>query len=286
MRNFFLAVSVLLIITMTCTTPEQKFQKAQEENTIKAYQEFVDKYPNSKFADIAGKKIASLAFEKAISSNTEQAFIEFIDKYPESELVVDAKKNVERIAFEQAAGKATEQACRDFIEKYPDSELVPDARKKMEKISFDEASRNNTKQAYKEFIAKYPGSELVEEAQKKIGAMLWKTIYVKKEVLDYLAELEVKEKRKIAFYTFSRNPLSKFEDITNSSQWGFWAMNMSISEFAENTGIQEKSCRAIGNPQFVAETPDLKFFMVPLDDYWDKELIEQAGALRIQFKSR
>ncbi|MCU4137430.1 MAG: hypothetical protein MW689_001001 [Thermodesulfobacteria bacterium] len=80
-----------MVVLVGCATPKKNWEKAQRLNTIEAYQEFLQKHPNSEFAYEAKRKIEELAWERTKEQNTIEAYQEFIDKYPQSEFIREAK---------------------------------------------------------------------------------------------------------------------------------------------------------------------------------------------------
>ena len=87
-------ISILVIITfsLTCFAQRGEWKKVQKINTLDAYQEFINNYPNSKFIDDAKKELPPVTseslFEASKGGNYE--YVRYIlDKNPELVNVID-----------------------------------------------------------------------------------------------------------------------------------------------------------------------------------------------------
>ena len=74
----------LLLVTLGCSSDARNYEKAQQANTIEAYQDFVQKHPDSKLADQAKAQVEELLFKVAESKNTLADYRDFLKKYPQS----------------------------------------------------------------------------------------------------------------------------------------------------------------------------------------------------------
>ena len=100
-----LAAFMVFALFIGCSNPERAYQKAKDENTIEAYKEFVEKFPESEKVDSAKTKIRELrhesAYKKAKNENTIKAYEEFIKEFPESEKVDSFKMKLRALRPEQ-----------------------------------------------------------------------------------------------------------------------------------------------------------------------------------------
>lgn len=99
-----LVIFSLLIFIVGCASVSSLYNKARELNTIEAYEEFIQKYPDSELANEAKKRIEELEaskkdFETAKTKNTIESYNVFIVKYPESEYVKEAKLKIREISL-------------------------------------------------------------------------------------------------------------------------------------------------------------------------------------------
>jgi outer membrane protein assembly factor BamD (BamD/ComL family) len=60
------------------------YKKSVETNTVEKYEEFLQKYPDSKYQSEVKEKIIELEFSNARSKNTISAFKTFLQKYPDN----------------------------------------------------------------------------------------------------------------------------------------------------------------------------------------------------------
>ena len=135
-----LSVKMLLIIFLTviiagCTSMLSRYDNVKEIDTIEAYEEFIQKYPDSEFTIEASKRIEELEFDKAKSKNTIETYNKFIEKYPDSKFVLEAKDNVIAMKdFENIKTKNTIEAFNKFIKEHPNCSLVDKAKEEIKTI--------------------------------------------------------------------------------------------------------------------------------------------------------
>ena len=118
-----------LLFLVGCATPKKDWEKAQRLNTIEAYEEFLQKHPDSEFAYEAKHKIEELAWERAKEQNTIEAYEEFLQKHPFSIFALDAKEriaNLERFKKIFEAAKTSFQ-LEQLLGKYPEQgdKIIP-----------------------------------------------------------------------------------------------------------------------------------------------------------------
>ena len=70
-----LAAGMLLVFAgCDASNPESEFRAAEKENTIEAYQGFIETYPDSELVDRAGQEVCFLKFDAAVETKTFEAF--------------------------------------------------------------------------------------------------------------------------------------------------------------------------------------------------------------------
>jgi len=130
-RIFFarlLIIFCLIPFIVGCASVSYLYNKARELDTIEAYEEFIQKYPDSKLANEAKKRIEELEaskkdFETAKTKNTIESYNEFIIKHPESEYVKEAKLKIREISLRK---KNINDVIKIFIDHGLKGEYISD----------------------------------------------------------------------------------------------------------------------------------------------------------------
>ena len=91
--NFFLSI-LLVLILFNCESPESEFEKTKKENTIEAYNNFIQKYPTDTLVNLATIQITRLEFEKFSEKPTLEELLKYIEKYPNSNYLDSAKQKL------------------------------------------------------------------------------------------------------------------------------------------------------------------------------------------------
>ncbi len=131
------AALVAFIVTLaSCSFEKRDWEKAESENTIQAYETFLEKYPKSTFADTARLKIEELEFNEAESKNTIEAYEAFLKKYPAGEHASKARILTEVLYFKKAESENTLKTFEDFLQRFPDGSLIDNAYRKMQELYY------------------------------------------------------------------------------------------------------------------------------------------------------
>ncbi|HKL51192.1 MAG TPA: SPOR domain-containing protein [Wenzhouxiangellaceae bacterium] len=134
----------LALVLVGCDQQGAAWEEAQQEDTIAAYETFVERYPESSQADQAQARIDKLRAERAWTDarqrNTAEAYREFIETHPDAEAADDARERLNTLEREtqwQALSDSEDiDALQEFASDYPDS---PEAEFAQERISELEA---------------------------------------------------------------------------------------------------------------------------------------------------
>ena len=82
-------------VTITYEYDEEDYERAQQENTAEAYERFIQRHPDSDFAENAARTLDSLRFETAKSAHSIEAYNEFVERYPESNFIDVAMRSID-----------------------------------------------------------------------------------------------------------------------------------------------------------------------------------------------
>lgn len=136
-----------------------EFGKAIQENTIESYNQFIAQFPEAAQVPEAIELRNKLAFDLARKANTIQAYNEFIKRYPGASQVIEATHLRDELAFEEAKKQNTIEAYETFIHQYPQALQVTAATRLYQHLIFEKAKKINTFEAYTDFIKRFPEGE-------------------------------------------------------------------------------------------------------------------------------
>jgi len=88
----------LLLVTLGCSSDARNYEKAQQANTIEAYQDFVQKHPDSKLVEQAKAQAEELLLKVAESKNTIEDYRDFLKKYPQSKHAAQVTEKMRQLA--------------------------------------------------------------------------------------------------------------------------------------------------------------------------------------------
>jgi len=131
-------ILIIALVLAGCATTKGDWEKAQRLNTIEAYQEFIQKHPQSKLTREAKRRIQALDWRRTKRLDTIEAYEEFISRYPQSQFIREAKMRIqelkEKLAWQNTKRLNTIEAYQAFLRAYPQSEYSAEAKNKIQEI--------------------------------------------------------------------------------------------------------------------------------------------------------
>ena len=126
-----------------CSSAQSDWQQSNASNTVSAYQEFLQKHPNTPQSVEAHHRIQSLLDEetwtRAQQVNTVQSYQEYIQEYPSGIHIAQAKDNIasnERTtAWLAASSTDTPESLQAFLQKYPEGPEADKAKARLAQLT-------------------------------------------------------------------------------------------------------------------------------------------------------
>ncbi len=173
--TFCLALLAILSISLSFCAGSA-YRQAVQRDTIDAYQEFLDKHPDSKYSSQAKNRLEELMYEKAKSENTIAAYGNFLDQFPDSEHAEEFKELVHKLEYEEIIKSDDPQVYMDYMSQHEDSPYYDDAASRLKAIQankqarleasiIEQAKQNNDHQALKDFMQRFPNSPRIDEVK-------------------------------------------------------------------------------------------------------------------------
>ena len=128
---------------------KKKWEQTQSLNSITAYEEFIKKYPDGKYTELARQGLEQLEFMNAKQLSTVKAYEGFLKKYPSSKNSELAKQNLEQLEFLAVTKQNTVAAFEDFIKTTSNEQLIANAKSQIDRIRAEEASFTKAKESNK-----------------------------------------------------------------------------------------------------------------------------------------
>jgi ribosomal 50S subunit-associated protein YjgA (DUF615 family) len=140
-------------------------EAAKAENTVAAYNVFLEKFPASKSAESAANYRNNMAWVEAQEDGSIEALSNFINKYPDAAEVKECKKQRNEMATAAALKDGSEPALEDFLAKYPDAIQAPQIRQRLNAVAFENAKASNSVEKMRLYIEKHPDSVFLTQAK-------------------------------------------------------------------------------------------------------------------------
>lgn len=144
MKKSFLVLCVIMAGALAaCSSPNADWQKANQQNTVAAYQQFIQQHPSDARVEQARNRINALndeqAWNTAKTANTLDAYQQYLQQEPNGMHAADAQDKVNGLqqdaAWSTAQSTNTAAGYQDFLQKYPNSPNAADAQAALQKLN-------------------------------------------------------------------------------------------------------------------------------------------------------
>jgi outer membrane protein assembly factor BamD (BamD/ComL family) len=166
MKNLFFLILTIGLLSSCGVT--KKYEEAKSSKSISLYEDYISKYPRSKYLNQANSELNVLYEERdwksASQANTITGYERFLTDYPYSNYGVTAEAKIKEIqvwdAWSKSSNINTIYAYENFLNTYPGSGYAFDARNKIEQLkdnlAWKEAESQSTVMSYKKYISEFP----------------------------------------------------------------------------------------------------------------------------------
>ena len=173
----------------------QAYADAVEIDTLEAYRDFVENYPDSEYTERAQSRINEFdeaEWNKALDRNTRESYEAYLELFPQGLNAAEARAILQRMD-EEAAERARQDAARAareqalwtetratrtleavdaFLAEFPTGRFENDARAlrrelantEADKAAWDAAQKLDTEQGYQSYLTGYPQGQFVPDA--------------------------------------------------------------------------------------------------------------------------
>lgn len=125
-------------------------------------------------------------FAKLEKENTVEAYQHFINYYSDAGLNARAVAARNQVAYLHARAKNDPWALNDFLKTYPDAEQAPEAKQLFEKLLYEQTTADKTYTSYKKYMDSYPSGAFFNEAKKNYQDNLLAAYNEKHTLADYV----------------------------------------------------------------------------------------------------
>ncbi|MCP4396509.1 MAG: hypothetical protein GY801_04225 [bacterium] len=169
-KMYFVVLS--MIVLASCATMQGDWEKALSENTIPAYESFLQKHHQGEFTQEAQNSLSELYLQRdwqtAQRTATIMAYDTFLQKHPEGAFAQEARERREELHDWQTAQTTdTIAAYETFLQKHPQGMLEKKAHTRVEELDWQTAQTADTIGAFDVFLQKHPEGTLARKARKR-----------------------------------------------------------------------------------------------------------------------
>lgn len=106
-------------VVAALTACGDNFAAVQKEDTIEAYEAFLEANPDSRWTMQANARLEDLYLQKARDEKSLEAYDGYLERFPEGALRQKALGEREEFLFDWAKGEGTQEAYERYLKEYP-----------------------------------------------------------------------------------------------------------------------------------------------------------------------
>ncbi|WP_447963712.1 hypothetical protein [Nitrospira sp. Ecomares 2.1] len=175
------------IIFPGCTSVESHWEATKKKDSVIAYQNFLEEFPDTKYAKNARSRVEDLEWEKASSENTITSLLQFATKYSLSEHYLELEAKLEILEWQAALQKDDIETYTAFEYRYPNTKYLPELKAKLEILEWQVALQEDELETYTAFEYRYPNTKYLPELKAKLEILEWQAALQEDELETYTA---------------------------------------------------------------------------------------------------
>ena len=223
-RKFYSCFICAVLILCACTDMDkQDFNKATEANSIVEYERYLANHPEGKFIDSTKAILKELYFTKAKKEPNKELLQQYLDKFPRSkyrEEAIQILKDIEeREQFKAIVKTNNLDSLKTYRIKYPESKYSKDAYHFIDSLTYVLAKLEQNVPALNNYLDSFPDGKYSSQAQKQLDGILNSYIPLTNKKLNYDKMGNV---TLVEITSTLNDPVKKIRFVKNMS-WKGWS---------------------------------------------------------------
>ncbi|MCD4664152.1 MAG: hypothetical protein K8R68_02705 [Bacteroidales bacterium] len=183
--TIFLLSIIFSILFLQCQTSsnsneeKSEWEKAETENTMQAYDEYLNKFPDGEFVTDAKTTIAKILIDDAKTGNPIESFDAYVLRFPEGK----NKSVFEPIIYKYVIEQDSIEFFEEYVKRFPKSKYLND----FESIIYNRIKNGKSSLSFPDFVRRFPESKYLSS----MDTMLYDSAktYKKIELYDEYVEI-------------------------------------------------------------------------------------------------
>ena len=167
-------LAIFAIVLAGCaTSPEiTSWNMAREVNTPAAYQDYVQRYPDSGHTDEAREMIGKSKMDRILKADTVDECVRIMKTTPDPKIAA----TVAELAVKAAQKETSVEALYDFLAYFKGNAGAPEVRRRLEELEFKNAREDTSAGAMEYFLFRYPESRVAAEGRTLLSEKSFKQV--------------------------------------------------------------------------------------------------------------
>lgn len=180
-RPIVLAMMWMNLILTGCTSIQSAWQNTQKMDSMSAFRDFLQQYPNSEYTEEANKQMQRLHWLRVRQEDKLFSYEFFMRTNPQSPYTNEARQQIERLEWEALDKKGNLEDYKKFLQKYPDGayhsqaqEAIHRIEKENENKAYAAAMNSRTYAGMQSFLTEHPNNEHKNEIEVRLKRFITK----------------------------------------------------------------------------------------------------------------
>ena len=191
---------------------------AKEEGSINSYSMYLKENPNGKYSEEVQLKKDELTFEDEGFLNNINRLRQWIINNPESTYLEKAKNRIDKLTFAQAKYDNNTVSLEGYIIDYPAGKFVPEAKQLLEDLKYNQAKFNDTVASYGKYLDEYPEGKYADAAARRVDGKNFSALLNSQNIellVGHLRKETNKERKELVIKRVEELYFKKADEVNN-----------------------------------------------------------------------
>ena len=127
-KKLLVSLFLCIFVFFSCSAGKKDWENAKSENTIEAYESFLEVHPKGKYADSANAAIEELIWQSTLKDNIINGYESYLKTYPQGKYAESANNKIKELWL-QAALNASKDTKEVILSQ--STKVIPYGRNKL-----------------------------------------------------------------------------------------------------------------------------------------------------------
>lgn len=263
--TLFLSIVFIFLLAISCNQGKN-WEQVKQENTLAAYQAFLDNNPETEFKDSAILFMKQLDWQKIKNDSLPLLLDSFKIRYPDDSIYTDSIKRIRTaLDWKLALKQHTIEAYEAFLKKHSSTSYKYSAKHKIEEIKWSLVKSSKNKKEVLAFLSDYTLTDYLDSLDLKLDLVDFKGYKAQFEGTEKDATGNITEKIVLNFHPNGRVTGTIEGDQEGQNYYNSWSYD--VRGKYDKDGFSDLESRFMGMSDETDSEPDENWMELSMEFY-------------------